>query len=117
MKEYYPNQNINLSVLLESSATDKIINARIYDDESNVISQSDIVLSHLENGMYTNSSELMPDLDMINVVFFIYESDGVTLLAMAEEEVGRKERSGQHKLIGRIRTSLKLVGIIKNINK
>jgi hypothetical protein len=80
---------IPIFVALESEAVDKIIKADIINPLTADILNADVVLDYVVGtaGHYINSTISMPPIANLEVVYKIYDTDGITLLFKDSEDI------------------------------
>lgn len=67
-----------LAMQLQGGDTDKFVRARVYNPSGNEIAGSPFALTHRTNGLYTNSSVNMPNLDHVFAQLITYDDSGFT---------------------------------------
>lgn len=80
---------IPLLVEVEDGVTDRVIKADLVDALSGEVFEEDVILAYipLSPGRYLNNSLLMPEISYLLVSYTVYESDGVTVVARASENL------------------------------
>lgn len=77
----YLDQTIVLSVQLYDGNTTKYIKAIVKDNTGTEISSSPFYLNHIGNGLYTNTTLTMPNVDFITATYEVYNDSSYTNLS------------------------------------
>jgi hypothetical protein len=78
-----------LFVAVEDESTDKVIKANVVDPLTGATLNSDVVLSYIAGspGFYKNSAVTMPNKNNLLIFYYVYESNGTTLIEKAMDQV------------------------------
>jgi hypothetical protein len=108
---------IPLWVAIDDGSDDLIITARVTSRDPFTLWEDAAVLSYLEysEGEYENNELDMPDVPFVDVVYSVYQNDGLTLIRKAYELFLRDDGGGASDdgaLIGHILDEDLLIGVV-----
>jgi len=111
------NEAIRLNLQLFDGGTTLYPLVYAYNAAGSQISGSPVALSHLANGLYTNSSLLMPDTAQVRAVYRVFTDSGHTLISDDYSDALdifnlETDDVSQGELIGQIETGVTLFGIL-----
>jgi hypothetical protein len=111
------SDKIPLWVAIDDGSEDLIITARITSRDPFTVWADGTLLEFIEysEGEYENNSLEMPDVPAIDVVYSVFENDGITLIRKAGELFLRDDGGGASDdgaLIGQILDEDQLIGVV-----
>lgn len=71
-------EKLYLTLQLADRATTKRVFVELMDDTDTIVVSLFEIL-HVTNGIYRESTQVMPGTEMLRAFYYVYESDGVTL--------------------------------------
>lgn len=107
-----------LSLILEDGVTNKFPRAYAYDASGSAISGSPVDLAHVANGLYRDTSLLMPNTQAVSCVFKVFSDSGHTTLdASYSQELDTFFREDPSLTIGTVVSgSLDLMGTVEELD-
>ena len=113
-----PNDIIPLVLQLFDNATNKFVRAVVRDNSDAEISGSPFTLVHEANGLYTNSTALMPNKPFVSVQYLVYDDAGFTTFSSTHSstsiEIPLEYSSSSCAVEGVVEDSTVLSGVVES---